>query len=163
MDENRRFTENESLFLKGIHMSLCSACGVQLILSIQTSFKWLTRVLRELSTIITKISCSVGVLHENRRFFRNKSLFLKGTNMFLSSACRVHRFLSIQTSFEAITRVFKELSTNIPKISCSVGELQETGRLFENKSIFLTETHMYLCSDVEYNEFYYRLRLVLKE
>ena len=102
-------------------------------------------------------------MHENRRFFENKSLFLTETHMFLGSACRVQRILSIGASFEGITPVFKKLSSIIPKISCSVGELQETGRLFENKSIFLTETHMYLCSDVEYNEFYYRLRLVLKE
>ena len=102
MDEKRRFTENESIFLKEKHMFLCSACGVQRILSIQTSFKGLTRVLKELSSIITKITCYVGVLHENRRFFKNKSSFLKETNMFLSSACRVQRMLSNEANFEGI-------------------------------------------------------------
>ena len=85
-------------------------------------------------------------MHEIQRFFENKSLFLGETHMFLRSACRVHRMLSIETSFEGITRVFIELSPIIHKMSYSVGEMQENRWFFENKSLFLKETHMFLCS-----------------
>ena len=114
MHENRRFSLNKSLFLKEPHMFLCSACRVQRMLSIETSFGGITRVFKDLSLIIPKISCYVGEMHENRRFFFNKSLFLKEPHMFLCSACRVQRVLLIETSFEGITRVFKELSLIIP-------------------------------------------------
>ena len=60
-------------------------------------------------------------MHEKRRFFVNKLLFLTETHTFLFSACRVQRILSIQTSFKGTTRVFRELSSIIPNISCSVG------------------------------------------
>ena len=83
------------------------------MLSIETSFEGMTRVFNELSTIIHKISCSVGEMHENRCFFDNSSLFLTEARMFLRSASSVQRMLSIKTSFERITRVFKELSQDI--------------------------------------------------
>ena len=106
MHENRRFFLNKSLFLKEPHMFLCSACRVQRMLSIETSFEEITRVFKELSLIIPKILFYVGEMHENRRFFLNKTLFLKEPHMILCSACRVQRILSIQTCFEGITRVF---------------------------------------------------------
>ena len=103
------------------------------MLSIENSFEGITRVFIELSTIIHKISCSVGDMHENRRFFEISSLFLTETHMFLLSACSVQRILSFETSFKGIARVYRELSTIIPKISCSVGEMHENRRFFENK------------------------------
>ena len=109
-------------------MSLRSACRVQRILTIQTSVEAVTRVFKKFSSVIPKISCSVCEMQENR-FFENKSLFLKETHMFLCSPCRVQRILSIQTSFERITRVFKELLSIITELSCSVGEMQENRRL----------------------------------
>ena len=78
---------------------------------IETSVEGITRVFKELSSINPKISDSSRGMHEYRHFFVNKSLFLKEAHMFLFSACRVQRsMLSIGTSFEGITRVFKELS-----------------------------------------------------
>ena len=65
------------------------------MLSIENSFEGITRVFKELSSIVHKISWFVGELHENRRFFENKRLFLKETLMFLWCACRVQRMLSI--------------------------------------------------------------------
>ena len=115
MQDNRRFFLNKSLFLKDPHMFLSSAGRVQRMLSIETSFERITRVFKELSWIIPKISCSVGEMHENRSFFLNKSLFLKEPHMFLCSDCRVQQILSIQTCFEGITRVFKQLSWIIAK------------------------------------------------
>ena len=93
------------------------------MLSIEISFVGITGVFKVLSTIIPKISCSVDQMLENRRFFESISLFLRETHMFLRSAYRVQRMPTIETSFEGITRVFKELSTIIPKISRSVGEM----------------------------------------
>ena len=115
MQDNRRFFRNKSLFLKETQMFLRSACRVQQILSIETSFEGITLVFKVLSGIIPKISCYVVEMEEKRRFLGNKSLFLKETHMFSCSACRVQRMLSIEASFEGITRVFKELSWIIPK------------------------------------------------
>ena len=69
MHENLRFFEIKGLFLKKTHMFLFFACRVQRMLSIDTSFGGITLVFKELSSIGPKISCSVGALHENRRFF----------------------------------------------------------------------------------------------
>ena len=115
------------------------------MLSIETSFKGITRVWKELWSIITKISSSVVEMHENRRFFENKSLFLKETHMSWCFACRVQRMLSIETSFVGITRVFKALSSFAPKISWSVGEMHENWGFSENKRLFLKETHLFFC------------------
>ena len=65
--------------------------------------------------------------------------------MFLRSACRGQRILSNEASFEGTTRVYKELI--LPKISCSVAEVHENRCFFENKLLFITEPHMFLCSD----------------
>ena len=146
MHENRSFLENKALFLQETLMFLCSACRVQRILSIEASFEGITRAFKELTSIIPKMSCSVSEMHENRRFYENKSLFLKEAHIFLCSACRIQRFLSIETSFDGITKVFKELSLIIPKMSWSVGKMHENRRFFENKSLFLKEKHMFLCS-----------------
>ena len=126
-------------------MFLCFACRVQRMLSNETSFEGITRVLKVISSISSKISCCVGEMHENRRFFENQSLFLNETPMLLCFACKVQRMLSIETSLEGITRAFKELSLIIAKTSCSVGEMHENRSFFESKSLFLTETHMSLC------------------
>ena len=130
MHENPSFFENKSEFFKETHMVLCSASRVQRILSIQISFEGITRVFEELSSIIYKISCSVGEMHENRGFFKIKSVILKETH--LCSDCIVNQILSNEDRIEGITRVFKELSTIIPKISCSVGEMYDHRRFFEN-------------------------------
>ena len=116
------------------------------MLSIENSFEGITLVFKELSPIIHKMSCSVGEMHENRRFFENKSLFLTETHMFLCSTCRVKLILSNEANFDTITRVFKELLSIVPKISCFVGEMHKNRRFFESKSLFLKETHMCLCS-----------------
>ena len=115
MPENRRFLENKSLFLEETHMVFCSASRVQRMLSIQTCFEGITRVFFERSSILTKTSGSVREMHENRRFFENKSLFLQETHMVLCSATRVQRMLSIADSIERITRVFRESSSISPK------------------------------------------------
>ena len=98
-------------------MSLWSTSRFQRTLSIETSFEGIARVLEELSSIIYKILCFVGERHENRRFFENERIFFKERYMCLWSASRVQRMLSIETSFEGITRVIKELSSIISKIS----------------------------------------------
>ena len=82
--------------------------------------------------------------------------------MFLYSAGRVQRKQTIETSFEGITRVFKELSSIIPKTSFSIVEMHDNRRFSLNKSLFLKEPHMFLCSACRVNECY-RLRHVLKE
>ena len=105
MSLNRRFFENKSLFHTETHGFLRCACRVQRTLSNEASFEGITRVFKELSSIIRKIS---------------------------NEACS-----------EEITRVFKELSSIIPKILCSVGEMSENRRFNENKSLFLTETHVF--------------------
>ena len=66
--------------------------------------------------------------------------------MVLRSAARVQRFQSNEVSFEGITAVFKEFSTTILKISCSVGEINEYRGFFESETFFLTETYMFLRS-----------------
>ena len=109
------------------------------MLSIETSFEEITPVFKELSLIIPKISCSHGEMHENRRFFENKLLFLKETHIFLWCACRVQRMLSIETSFEGITRVFSDLSSIIFIIYYSVGERHENRGFFENKRLFFKD------------------------
>ena len=160
--ENRRFIENKSLFLTETNMFLYSACRVQRTLSNDASFEGITRVFKQLSSIIPKMSFSVGALRENRHFWGNKSLFLTETDMFLRSACRVQRTLSNAARFEEITRVFKELSTIIPKISWSFGEMHENlhfSRLNHYSSPKQTCSCVLL---VEFNEFY-RIRRVLEE
>ena len=101
-------------------MFLWSAFRVQRTLSIETSFEGITRDFKELSSIVPRISSSVCEKHGNRSFFVNERLLLEVTHIFLWSTCRVQRMLSIETSFEEITRVFKDLSSFILKISCSV-------------------------------------------
>ena len=64
--------------------------------------------------------------------------------MFLCFACRVQRMLSIEATFEGITRVFKKLSSILAKTSCYVGEMHENLRFFEIKGLFLKKTHMFL-------------------
>ena len=54
--------------------------------------------------------------------------------------------LSFKTGYEGITQVYKELSSIIPKIWCIVGEMLKNRSFFENKRLFLKETHMVLCS-----------------
>ena len=144
MYENRRFFENILLFLTETHMFMRSACRVRRILSNEASFVEITRVFKELSNIIPKMSFSVGEMHINRRFFESKSLFLTQTHMFLCSAGRVQRFQSNEASFEGIKGVFKELSTTLLKISCSVGEMYENRSIFESESLFLTEAQKFL-------------------
>ena len=46
MPDNRRFFENESLFLTETQMFLCSACRVQQMPSIETSFEGIARVFK---------------------------------------------------------------------------------------------------------------------
>ena len=106
-------------------MVLRSAGRVQRFQSNEASFDGITDVFKEFSTTILKISCSVGEIKECRRFFESESFFLTETHMFLRSVYRVQRNLSNMANFEGITRVFKELSTIIPLISCSVGEIYE--------------------------------------
>ena len=85
------------------------------MVSTETSFEGLTRVSKDLSSIVPRISCYVCEKHESRRCFENERLFPEETNMFLWSACRVFRMLPIDTSFEGITRDFKEVSSIVPK------------------------------------------------
>ena len=92
-------------------MYFWSACRVQRKLSNETTFEGITRVFEELSSIIYKISCSVGEMHENRGFFKIKSVILKETH--LCSDCIVNQILSNEDRIEGITRVFKELSSII--------------------------------------------------
>ena len=71
-------------------------------------------------------------MHEIRRFFEYKSIFLKETHMFSCSARRDERILSNEASFETITRVLKELSSIILKISCSVGEMHDESKFLRD-------------------------------
>mgnify|MGYP004584054301 CR=1 FL=1 len=131
------------------------------MVSIETSFERITRVFKELSWIISKISCSVGEMHENRRFFLNKSLFLKEPQMFLCSACRVQRMISIRTSFEGIARVFKELSWIIPKYGVPLAKWKIIDVSSGINHYFSKGLTCFCVLLVEFNECY-RLRLVLK-
>ena len=123
-------------------MILCSAYRVQRLPSIGNSFEGITRVFKELSTTKPIMLCSVREMRENRRFIKNKSLFFRETHIFLCSACRVQQTLSNEASSEWITRVFKEFSSIKHKKSCSVGEMGENLRFFENNSLFLTDTYV---------------------
>ena len=60
MKENHRVFENKSLFLKETRMFLGFDSRVQRILSIKTRFDGITRVFTELSSILSKTSCSDG-------------------------------------------------------------------------------------------------------
>ena len=110
----------------------------------ETHFERISRVFKELSSIVANISCFVGEKHENPRFIGNKILFFDESYMILILTCRDKRMLSNATSFERIPRVFKELSSNTPKISCSLGERQGNQSFFESKIFFFKERYMFL-------------------
>ena len=101
------------------YMFLWLTCRVKQMLSNATREKQISWVFNELSSTISKISYSVSERHENRSFFENKRLFFKKRYMFLMLSSRVKRMLSNSTSLKPIYWVFKELSSIIPKISCS--------------------------------------------
>ena len=50
------------------------------------------------------------------------------------------------TSFDGITRVFNQLSSFIPKLTCCVGERHGNSRFFENKRLFLKGRYKLLWS-----------------
>ena len=141
-------------------MFLCSACRVQRMLSFETSFDGITPVFKELSSIIPKISCSVCEMHEKRRFFESKSLFHRETHMFLCSVCRIQRMQSIETCFEGIAPVIKEVIDhiqNIVLVKCT--EIDVSSRI----NHYFSKKHSFACALlVEFNECY-RWRAVFKK
>ena len=110
----------------------------------------------------SQISCSVGEMHENWRFFLNKSLFLKEAHVFLCSTCRVQRILSIENSFEGITRGFKGLLWIIPELSCPLPKCKIID-VSSGINHYFTKKHTCSCVLPEVFNECYRLSIVLEE
>ena len=120
------------------------SCRVEQMQSNATRLKRTSWVFQELSSIVAKISCFIGEKHENPSFIENKILFFDESDMILLLTYRDKRMLSNATSFERISIVFKELSSNTPRISCTLGERQENPSFFESKILFFKERYMFL-------------------
>ena len=108
-----------------------------------TSLNKISWVFKELTSIISKITCSADEKHDSRRFFENKVLFFNERYMFLVLACWNKRMLSNATHLKRISLIFKQLSLIIAKISCSVCDRHENRCSFVNKSLFFNERFMF--------------------
>ena len=115
---NQHFIGNKGLYFNERYMSLMLSCRVKQMQSNATRLKRTSWVYQEFSSIISKITCSVGGRHEIWGFFEIKKLFFNQSYMFLISTCRVKRTLSNASWLKRLSWVFKELSLIIAKISC---------------------------------------------
>ena len=125
-------------------MLLMLTWRVKRVLWYVTSLKRISWVLKELLSIISKMTCSADERHDSRRFFENKILFFYERYMFLVLACWDKRMLSNATCLKQISWLFKQLSLIIAKISCSVSNSHENRCSFVNKSLFFNERFMFL-------------------